>query len=255
METFNTESILRYTGKIRKTGIFEKLLQEDFDIYVEPFSGSFNLGLKLMTSGKIGKYILNDLDKEVSNFWECLKEDEKELISEIRKQLKMIKDDHIDFVEYSGKYERAATEFIRRQYQSLKQNKKNTKKVYEIDSRVEERFILNHILLQEVEIYNLEYEEIVRRFDSKNTLMVIDPPYHNVKNINRYYRCNSLEFDHTRLKEVINSLTSKAYIRYGKSEEISKLYSDFDLVYTDIKYIIDTEYVEYWYKNKRKGDK
>ena len=71
------ESVLRYIGKHGINLDYEKE-KFKFQTYCEPFSGSFNTGHILMKDEEFkGKLILNDLDYEIYNFWNCVKNNPK----------------------------------------------------------------------------------------------------------------------------------------------------------------------------------
>jgi len=57
-------------------------------IYVEPFSGGFGLGLKLLMNGDINRVIINDYDRHIYAFWKCVFNHTSQLIKKINEELK-----------------------------------------------------------------------------------------------------------------------------------------------------------------------
>ena len=53
-------SILNYIGRMSKIHVIDCIGK--CDTYIEPFAGSFNCGINLITDGFKGKTVLNDKD-------------------------------------------------------------------------------------------------------------------------------------------------------------------------------------------------
>ena len=244
------KSLLRYIGSKKDLDIAKFISNNnlDIEIYCEPFSGGFSAGLNLIENGFNGKVILNDLDYNVCNFWICLKEDWSILYSEIINMLDKINTD-CDLFQIIHKYEtsedlfkRAACEYIYRKCLTMSglsiQHKKFNDDIYD--------FFLQSELLQKVEIRNIDYWDIIKRYDSSTTLFLIDPPY-DVKNVNKYYRCNSSEFNHKELRDRIENIQAKCIITYNDNENIRSLYKDSKYKMEQIERNIGHKYNELYF--------
>ncbi len=63
------KNLLKYIGQ-KRLDITELVEKFDIKVYCEPFAGSFNTGF--LTKGKYPdiRYILNDIEPSICNFWE-----------------------------------------------------------------------------------------------------------------------------------------------------------------------------------------
>lgn len=73
-------------------------------------------------------------------------------------------------------------------------------------------------------VYNLPYDQILKRFGGPQTLFLLDPPYLEVYQDLKLYPHNSFTIeDHKRMLNIINETGSK-YILFEISESLSELY-------------------------------
>jgi DNA adenine methylase len=81
-------SPLRYPGgKTKMYPIVKALIEHNKcanRIYVEPFSGGFGVGLKLLSEDVVKEAVLNDYDTHIYNFWYSLFNNTEEFIDMIR---------------------------------------------------------------------------------------------------------------------------------------------------------------------------
>ena len=80
-------SPLRYPGgKSKLSGYIERLISCSpfcIESYVEPFAGGSAIALNLITSGKVKRVYLNDLDRAIYAFWYAILNNTEEMISRI----------------------------------------------------------------------------------------------------------------------------------------------------------------------------
>ena len=226
-------SILNYIGRMSKVNFIDFL--DNVDVYIEPFSGSYNCGINALESGFTGKTILNDGDILVSNFWECIKENPYRmlyLINEAYKdnceiKLMELKEKFKDVSVADDKYKAALYEWL---YTTI-----NTRGSLELDSKVTlNNFVKTSKLLSNTDIINKDAIEVIKKFDSEKAFFMIDPPYFGVKRIDKYYRVNSSQLNHEALRDEILKLKGKWVCRYADNEYIRELYKDaeiFGMVY------------------------
>jgi DNA adenine methylase len=234
-------SVLNYIGK-KEIDLHDDMQILNIETYCEPFSGSFNTGFKLIDTRYKAKYILNDLDKYVYNFWTCLKYNEEELedlihsmIAEMQNSIfeeETITEDKaaekfiFKKLTSTNKMEKAAAEFIYRQMLTLQGIRYNSYKV-EKSLNCYDMFVDSEAL-KEVHISNRDYSEVLAIYDDIRTFYLIDPPY-TISNSGSYYRCNSKEFNHDKLAEQVKSLKAKWLLTYDYNEEILEKYKEYNV--------------------------
>ena len=225
------KSVLRYIG-MKDINIKEFGLNSE-TIYCEPFSGSFNTGFKLYENGYTGQLIYNDLDEKVVNFWECIKEDNERLLNRIEQLNNILKSHFTDlernrtldnWYHSSDKYKAAAAEYVYRQYltmDGLKWSFKNS-----IADRID--FYLFQEALQNIKLNNLDYKDIINKYDSNDTFFLIDPPY-DICRVSNYYRCECNKFNHTELAEIVCSIKGNWLLTYNDNSNIRNLYKQYNI--------------------------
>ena len=231
-------SILNYIGRMSKIHVIDCIGK--CDTYIEPFAGSFNCGINLITDGFKGKTVLNDKDTFVTNFWECVKHDPEKLYDLI----KVIYDNYIsfsasdlsDFMSIDDttvykikncddevlKFRAAAYQYLYCRYY-LKNRVK-----YDINDK--EEFIEASDLLSNTVITNEDYEDILEKYNKGNVFIMMDPPY-NLRSVNKFYRNKPSEFEHERLRNILKQSKSRWVCRYNLNDYISSLYRDSNEIY------------------------
>lgn len=91
------------------------------------------------------------------------------------------------------------------------------------------RLQLINARLKRVQIECLDFEKVIKKYDSKNVLFYLDPPYYGVEG---YYKTDGVDFtkdDHQRLASLLRSIKGKFVLSYYDHPIIRKLYKDFRL--------------------------
>ena len=74
--------------------------------------------------------------------------------------------------------------------------------------------------LQTVQIENLDYEKLINKYDSKNTLFYLDPPYiHDTRTAKRVYEYEMSNEQHRKLVDILLNIKGKAILS-GYDHEI-----------------------------------
>lgn len=226
-------SVLKYIGK-KEVDLRKDLAILGIDVYCEPFAGSFNTGFKLIDSKYECRYILNDKDSLVYNFWIQMKNHSKKLENKIKAMTihlhnlseKEQKEYITNKLSSISSIESAAAEFLFRESTSLKGFNYTESKV--IDKIDDFDFFLNSEYCLDTEIYNKDYKDILQKYDSKSTFFFIDPPY-IIDNINNYYRCDSKNFNHKELFNIVKQLRGKWLLTYNYSEDILEEFKEYNI--------------------------
>lgn len=246
------KNILRYIGNMNSIDI-SNYIDNKCKIYVEPFAGSFGAGFNVMEKRYFRKTVLNDKDYFVYNFWYCIKEDSDAVIKSVEEIYNILK--HLKYKDAMLKleeYRESKDRFIQAAYEYLYMDNKdvfcnNREKIKELKID-KDKFTEVGIRLLETDILNLDYSEVLDKYDSEETFFMVDPPY-NVNNIDRYYRGSCSKFNHEQLREKLKSLKGKWIVRYNEEPLTAELYADTKILLTTSKNLIGTDYVEVYYTN------
>lgn len=92
------------------------------------------------------------------------------------------------------------------------------------------RISLINARLKRVQIECLDFEKCIYKYDTKNTLFYLDPPYVGVEH---YYKTNGVDFtieDHERLAKVLKKIKGRFLLSYYENDLVSKLYKDYKII-------------------------
>ena len=234
-----------YGGKFSHLDWILPLLPESAHHYCEPFGGSAAVLLN-RPSSPVETY--NDMDGELVNFFRVLREQREELISMIA-FTPFSREEYYLAISGQGEeishLERARRFFIRaRQARTgLAQtatlgrwaNCKNTSRAGM--SGVVSRWLgsvesLPEIALRllRVQIENRPATDVIRLYDSPNTLFYCDPPYpHSARGDSRAYGYEMSDEDHVELAELLSRVEGKVALSGYRCDLLDRLYSDWNL--------------------------
>lgn len=242
-------SPLRYPGGKRKIVNFIKLIFEKNDLkggqYIEPYAGGASVALALLLDGYASKVVINDIDKSIHAFWNCV-------LNDCDNFCKLIENTPISIEEW-----RKQKEIYRKQdfksslelgFSTFYLNRTNRsgilnagviggleqKQEWKIDARFNKKELIKRI----VRIANLSDQIILSNKDAckllrwtkhklpENTLYYFDPPYY-MKGKELYLNYYEHE-DHVKISKEIRTLKKQKWIvSYDNTPEIKKLYTGF----------------------------
>lgn len=192
--------------------------------YVELFAGS---GAIFFNKPKVWRNVLNDLDKDTMKRFRLLKkaplnpDKYRQDLNTIPK-LKDFYDNHSDSTADKLLFEKIRTS-----------NGFSGKLVADSD-RIYKTFNPNNILpriheyhekMKDTLLLNLDYEEVVKKYDSPTTFFFIDPPYENTMKTIGY--AEAADFDFDRLERVLCNIKGTFLMTINDSPRIRKLFKDF----------------------------
>ena len=84
--------------------------------------------------------------------------------------------------------------------------------------------------LKHVQIECLDFEKLIKKYDSENALFYIDPPYVGAEH---YYDTDTNKFrleDHKRLAKLLKNIKGKFVLSYYENKLVRELYKDFKII-------------------------
>jgi DNA adenine methylase len=204
------------------------------NIYLEPFFGS---GAVFFSKQPCNTEILNDLDSEVVNLFRCIRNNPRELA------------DLVYFTpyareEYKESYDRSGSDIERARQFLIRSNMARAGMQYYSSSwrhagpvlggqckqrvsgdwaKIPERILEAAIRLKDAEIENKNAFELIKKYNKKDCLIYVDPPYLLSTRRQRYYNVEMTEDEeHEKLLELLKEHSGPVII----SGYDSKLYQD-----------------------------
>lgn len=219
--------------------------------YCEPFGGSAAV---LINRNPSPVETYNDIDGELVNFFRVLREQKDALLEAIgltpfsREELRIAVNSNI---EELTELERARLFFVRaRQVRTgLAQTASEGRWAHcKLTSRAGMAGAVSRWLgsveglseiaqrLLRVQIENAPALEVIRRYDSLETLFYCDPPYvHESRSDTRAYAYEMTDYEHRKLAEVLHSVEGKVALSGYHGALMQELYGDWEYVEAPVK--------------------
>lgn len=215
----------------------------DHDCYVEAFAG----GLQVLFEKPPSRVeAINDLDRDVVNFFRCLQQHPEEVARYLK--YAVVSREWFDDLNKQNPstitdIQRAARFFYlqKNAFGGLVKGRHYALKVTGApgfdSTRLPEIFETAHQRLARVQIESLPYDEVIRRFDRPSTLFYCDPPYWK----RPYYNVPFTEEDQRKLAHLLQSLKGKFVLSIDDVPEIRKLYRDSKISEIELPYTAQRE--------------
>ncbi|MEM5877292.1 MAG: hypothetical protein QXF12_00270 [Candidatus Aenigmatarchaeota archaeon] len=264
-----TSKVKRFTNLLRYVGGKSKAIKAlytyfpVFNVYIEPMCGGASIFFYIIITRRerLKRIIINDIDKNLIDFYISVRDNVDELINVVSKKVKDLQvgnKDNMNLLRLflDDRIENAANYYIRNR---ISFSGMTYKHAYSMDahikflnSKYDQKLRYASELMQGVEIYNKDYSEVLSEQDINdydNIFVFLDPPYYSNKN-NKLYGLDGrihLNFDHERLRNFMHDHIErfKFLITYDKDDYIMNLYKDFCE--------IDTYNLQYCMQSNKEG--
>ena len=172
----------------------------DIETYVEPFSGMFwcffNMGLDKYPNLK--KVVYNDYNPLNYNLFKCVQNP-----SELQKHMDKIPVQQFGVSDTPVEYKEMFHEFQKELFSDI--------------------FLVGEAdFLRITNVENLDFQQVIEKYDSPSTYIYLDPPYWKTEN---YYSNHDFDRkDHERLANVLNGVKGKFSLSYYDFEILKEWY-------------------------------
>jgi DNA adenine methylase len=225
-------------GKNRFVSTILPLIPEHLT-YVEPFSG----GAQIFFQKEPAKVeVLNDLDGELVNFYRVCQSHYEEMIRYIRflvvsrewyKRLQSTPPESLTDIQRAGRYFYLQKSTFGGRVANQSYAIHVVQPPHFSASRVAELIEHTHNRLDRVQIENMPYEKVIRKYDRASTFFYIDPPYYGVKGLYRF------DFNHAQFEELaecLKHIKGKFLMSVNDRPELRSIFKDFHFATISVAY-------------------
>lgn len=242
-------------GKSQMLDQFEELFPKDYNNYLEPMVGAAAVFFHLYTTGRLkNKSVLIDINQELLNCYEVIRDNVEELITSLKKLRKRYKrqteeayyqirkwDRKEDFVKRSKVEKAARTIFLNKVcYNGLYRvngNRQFNTPIGRYKNPTicdEENLQIVKVALQKAELLTTDFEKSLE-IASSGDFVYFDPPYYPLSktaNFTSYTEQDFTEDDQKRLKDTFEKLAEKGckvMLSNSDTKFIRDLYKKFNI--------------------------
>ncbi len=220
----------------------------DIKTYVEPFSGMFWTYLMNPALSQCSTVVYNDFNKFNVNIWKCVQQNTPEFIKYLstfkhndKESIKLLKNKYLkSVVEFDIPDFKVAAEYAYILMYSFSGDisggvvNKKTDCIAGLIKKITDSKIARRIS-KITDILNDDCVGVIKRFDSPETLMYIDPPYWKTENLYGFHDFGRQ--DHYRLADTLSTCKSRWILSYYDFPEIEDMYPSDKYIYTRKEYI------------------
>lgn len=102
--------------------------------------------------------------------------------------------------------------------------------------RIEEDLSAAHLRLSRALIECLPYKDILKRYDSENSLFYLDPPYYNCEN--DYGKNIFAKDDFAKLANILREIKGKFVLSLNDKPEVRRIFGEFNMKEVQVRYSI-----------------
>lgn len=207
-------------------------------IYCEPFAGGAQV---FFHKPRARVEVLNDLDGEMTNFYRICQQHYEELIRYLRfilvsrewhELLKATNPATLTDIQRAARHLYLLKNSYAGLIRSLDYKCHAAQPPGLNPERLPEIIEETHKRLARVQIENLPYEQVLRRFDRPETLFYCDPPYLGLK----LYRHNLTTADFEKMAERLAGLKGKFVLSLNDVPEVRRIFKQFKFREIDLSY-------------------
>ena len=224
-----------YGGKIRHLGFILPMLPKA-KIYVEPFGGSAAV---LLNRERSEREVYSDLYKPVVALMRALRDSSEELIHALDMTPYSRSEFYTTYPAMTGSNVEVARQIVIRMLQGVggfaatQTNRSGWGRHFDQGSRARSNSYIHSNFrkaakrLQGVTIKNQNALDLIRKYDSPDTLFYLDPPYVlSVRNMQKGYTHELEDELQVKLSKLLNSIRGKAVVSGYTSPLYNDLYSE-----------------------------
>ena len=218
-------------GKTREINFFKSHYPENFSMYIEPFVGGgavfFDLNFK--------KNVINDIHKDLINFYKQIKEGNSKEIFNLMKQHTNDEKNYYyirDVYKPTNEIEKAFVFFYLRKTCYRGMLRYNQKGKFNIPYGRYKTYNFEELLNPEYEnlfkdtiVMNTSFEKIFEQFNDKKNFVFLDPPYDSI--FTDYGYCKYNQEDHYSLFQWFKKTKNNCLMIIGETDYIKHLYKNF----------------------------
>ena len=230
-------------GKARLRRVILPLIPEH-TCYVEPFFGA---GWVFFAKPKSKAEVIADVNAELVNFYEVLKNDLERFLHQFdwtlysREEFVRIMDrratERDPLLRAYDFYYRVQSHFGGKYDDSYDWGYGKTKPAFDF-SAIRPRIEAAHKRLCGVYIENRPFDDVIPRYDGPETFFYCDPPYYKLTG---YHQHPFMREDHLKLRDILAGVQGKWLLSINDHPEVRDWYADFQIEPIDVQYTISRQ--------------
>lgn len=103
--------------------------------------------------------------------------------------------------------------------------------------RMEEELSDVHLRLSNVMVENLDYKDLLKRYDKPGTFFYLDPPYYKAP----FYKYNMELNDFMVMKDILKTITGKFILSINDHPDIVEIFNCFEIENVAVKYSVQSK--------------
>jgi DNA adenine methylase len=222
-ETIPSFSRIGSKFKLRKKIIKYFPPDDEWKTFVEPFAGSAQI-FKALHKNPEKKYVLNDLNKDIYNIWKNIKSVNIDKIRQFD-----FKGDKDTFHHLRDEYKpKTKEQTLYKDLYLSRHSYANQRVSYATKKNSKFRFLECLPTIQEimksVVVSNLDYKQVLKKYNQADTLFYLDPPYFDKEHLYENQSVNP-----TELAEALKKIKGKFVLSYNDVPEVVEAFKGFHI--------------------------
>ena len=212
--------------------------------YVEPFSGMG--GVFFRRTNKVNCEVINDYNQEIANLFKVIQnhlDPFLELLTYhlnsrlIFENLKSQEPAHMTDLQRAVRFYVLQRQCFGGHIGGCFGIDKNSQGRFNLETQKEE-LKLFHKRLSRVFIENLDFEDVIKKYDQEETLFYLDPPYYNCEG--DYGKNLFKREDFERIRDVLKNIKGCFILSLNDTPEVREIFKDFNFESVTLTYTISS---------------